>query len=525
MRGSRISPLPVMPQEPAPRLRRVSHDPQVPTPYMRHHLQVAVPIPSASRPSLRGRSHLDLVLTIQPALAAGLKPIFPFVTPWRLTPRRLDSAVVEHRAGTAIESGDNPGSRDATQGARLVFPSVARTAMRPRGFTSSVPESQLTSDTRGLSTSAEQPTESALAAGAAGSGTGELREPETEFGTEEVEPPGTSGSSSLLQWFWDTRTGLSGFSSLSIGGRSCVVLVDEDTVDDGLGLLVYSLHQISRCTCGDAMIQWVGGEDLHWTLAGGRVTQVDPALVEISAPGALIRRFKELAGGRPSVVVSPDRGDQLPAALLETPGFDIVRLRRRSETRARAIAVLAWAFGNLAPEALGIDEAARELEESFMGKLRSYQRRVDPRCRRRSVTASGSESPEHYWAKMYLAWLHRHQRVTVEPVEAHTFERIPDVRVDDGPLYYEVETFYGAGDPVAKLNETVEKYGTTEQVRVVVLNPQAMLFLPDLLRAERALQKEKRGLSLWTLDLSQDNAVGEQGLRLLRKVAQELRSP
>lgn len=122
---------------------------------------------------------------------------------------------------------------------------------------------------------------------------------------------------------------------------------------------------------------------------------------------------------------------------------------------------------------------------------------------------------------MYVAWLHRKQRVDVERPEhgAAGQDRVPDVRVDEGPVYYEVETLYGTGDPVAKLNETLDKYGEAEEVRVVIPNVQAMLFLPDLLLTERVIRRHRQAVSFWTMDLSQLHADGLEGLVPLRELA------
>lgn len=340
---------------------------------------------------------------------------------------------------------------------------------------------------------------------------------EADWEEEEFGPPGGRGSSGLLECFWEARPGMATIRRLLSGGRSRLVLVDEDTVDDGLGLLLYLLHEAYRCQHGDVLVQWVGPAEPTPRLAGGRISQLEAGLDS----GLLRSRVQELFGGRPSVVVMQETAASFVDDLLRTPGFDVIRLRRHRPDRGFEGWALRWTFGNLVPERPPIDPAARELEALFTGKLRSYQWRVDPRHRRRSLAAPEAESSEHYWIKMYVAWLHRKQRVDVERPEhgASGRERVPDVWVEEGPVYYEVETFYGTGDPVAKLNGTLDKYGEAEEVRVVIPNVQAMLFLPDLLRAERVIQRQRRAVSFWTIDLSRTRADGEQGLVPLRELA------
>jgi hypothetical protein len=69
----------------------------------------------------------------------------------------------------------------------------------------------------------------------------------------------------------------------------------------------------------------------------------------------------------------------------------------------------------------------------------------------------------------------------------------------------EVETLYGTGTVVHKLIETVHKLKDVERAGVqrmwiVVPNPQAVIYLPLLLRTRRELRKE-HDVEFYTLDV------------------------
>lgn len=437
----------------------------------------------------------------------------PSVGPLQLTATALDMTTAVHFSGP----GSTPEAAHRLFGhaavRKLAFPNVPPTLTRGRSLDPSVPVQQPSTFKKPLASSKQSQSEVASAR-SPGSLRAQTIVPEGQWDMAELMPPETGSPSGLLEWFWEVSPKLPSLFPQVSAGRSYVVLVDSATMEDGVRFPLYLLHHTYRCAYGDVPVQWVGKEEITARLAGGKLSRVDHNF----DPTALQRRTTELFGGRPSVAVMADPGQAVRQEWLDTPGFDVLRLRLKPDARAKGFPALRWAFGNLVSELPPIDPAVADLERLYVARLRSYQWRVDPRRRRRSAVEPERESPEHYWVKMYIAWLHRYQRVTVEPVDGDRPGAIPDVAVEDGPVYYEVETFYGVGDPVAKLNETLDKYGSADEVRIVIPNVQALLFLPDLLRAEDAFEREKTRVSLWTLNLRSKDALGERGLTRLRQL-------
>jgi hypothetical protein len=78
----------------------------------------------------------------------------------------------------------------------------------------------------------------------------------------------------------------------------------------------------------------------------------------------------------------------------------------------------------------------------------------------------------------------------------------------------EVETLYGTGTVVHKLVETVERAGK-RKMWIVVPNPQAVIYLPLLLRTRRELRR-RHYVEFYTLD------VTSRGLVRLTDVASSL---
>jgi hypothetical protein len=69
----------------------------------------------------------------------------------------------------------------------------------------------------------------------------------------------------------------------------------------------------------------------------------------------------------------------------------------------------------------------------------------------------------------------------------------------------EVETLYGTGTVVHKLVETVKRAGG-RKMWIVVPNPQAVTYLPLLLRTRRELRKE-HNVEFYTLDVTSRGLV------------------
>jgi len=137
-------------------------------------------------------------------------------------------------------------------------------------------------------------------------------------------------------------------------------------------------------------------------------------------------------------------------------------------------------------------------------------------------SAGERESELHYLAKAFVV---RHLAERVDPncrVETEKREdtAVFDVVVTCGGLQglvVEVETLYGTGTVVHKLVETVERACMRKLVEtveragkrkmwIVVPNPQAVIYLPLLLRTRRELRKE-HDVEFYTLDVTSRGLV------------------
>jgi hypothetical protein len=124
-------------------------------------------------------------------------------------------------------------------------------------------------------------------------------------------------------------------------------------------------------------------------------------------------------------------------------------------------------------------------------------------------SAGERESELHYLAKAFVV-RHLAERVGLDCVETEKEEgaAVFDVVVTCGGLQglvVEVETLYGTGTVVHKLVETVERAGR-RKMWIVVPNPQAVIYLPLLLRTRRELRKE-HDVEFYTLDVTSRGLV------------------
>jgi hypothetical protein len=161
------------------------------------------------------------------------------------------------------------------------------------------------------------------------------------------------------------------------------------------------------------------------------------------------------------------------------------------------------------------DEFVVWLEDEYWRRLREVGFEVLYRTR---PSAGERESELHYLAKAF-AVRHLAEMVGLNCVETEKGEgaAVFDVAVTCGGLQglvVEVETLYGTGTVVHKLVETVER-ADGRAVWVVVPNPQAVIYLPLLLRTRRELRR-RYDVELYTLD------VAGRGLVRLTDVASML---
>jgi len=130
-------------------------------------------------------------------------------------------------------------------------------------------------------------------------------------------------------------------------------------------------------------------------------------------------------------------------------------------------------------------------------------------------SAGERESELHYLAKAFVV-RHLAEKAGLDCVDTEkgVGAAVFDVAVDNEKavtcgglqeLVVEVETLYGTGTVVHKLVETVKRAGK-RRMWIVVPNPQAVIYLPLLLRTRRELRKE-HDVEFYTLDVTSRGLV------------------
>ncbi len=366
----------------------------------------------------------------------------------------------------------------------------------------------------------------------------------------EVSTAGESNASSevgsLLDCLFEEATGKATGGQFAGDGRSHLILaIDAFNKSKNpvyARFLLYSLWQLYRCGYGAAIVQDVvpdlSTEARDHRLADGRITLIENPPSKLTD---LTQRFSEMMGASPAVTVVPIPEGE--AELWQNLGLqeglhgvsvDVLRLRHM--VPEKWVKVLEAAYGYLQGKISLPDQTSSSLEGEFHKQLSSRwkhlpSRLLNPSDQQRGDTLTGQESELHCYSKWYVAWLYRDlaESCNIETEKKEQIgggSRIVDVYIGKGPVHYEVETLFGSrGVPASNLNGTVKKYGYEEDIRIVVPNFQCMLFLPDLLRYERDRQRDGyKNLTIWTLDLHNHNARGEEGLKRLRDVAKGVRN-
>ena len=178
------------------------------------------------------------------------------------------------------------------------------------------------------------------------------------------------------------------------------------------------------------------------------------------------------------------------------------------------------------------DEFVVWLEDEYWRRLREVSFEVFYKTK---PSAGERESELHYLAKAFVV---RHLAERVDPncveTEKEVGAAVFDVVVTCGGLQglvVEAETLYGTGTVVHKLVETVQKLKDVKRAGrrkmwIVIPNPQAVIYLPLLLRTRRELGR-KYDVEFYTLDVTSRGLVRlidvageemERGGRGLREV-------
>jgi len=126
------------------------------------------------------------------------------------------------------------------------------------------------------------------------------------------------------------------------------------------------------------------------------------------------------------------------------------------------------------------------------------------------------ESVEHYALKaLVVRYLIEEEKVPVDRIKTEYEIRknlIVDVYVEDHPtlgrMIIEVETLYGTGLPLTKLVHTIEtRYGLADKLWIVIPNPQAMLFLNQILALREYCVKRKILVEFYVIDVEEKKLV------------------
>ncbi len=158
------------------------------------------------------------------------------------------------------------------------------------------------------------------------------------------------------------------------------------------------------------------------------------------------------------------------------------------------------------------DEFVVWLEDEYWRRLGEVSFEV---LYRTKPSAGERESELHYLTKAFVV-RHLAERVGLNCVETERGDgaAVFDVVVTCGGLQglvVEVETLYGTGTVVHKLVETVQKLkdvkrAGVQRMWIVVPNPQAVIYLPLLLRTRRELRRE-HDVEFYTLDVTSRGLV------------------
>ena len=223
-------------------------------------------------------------------------------------------------------------------------------------------------------------------------------------------------------------------------------------------------------------------------------------------PGELAAWIKqEVPSVRPHLLeLYPEMSEEQKRKVLS---FVSGRLRATPEEQRAAEAGIAVeeqvSFGEAFMEAVqGFDrELAKFLDFSEAPEqLRKLRDKLVASAPDRGEVASDEHSAMKAFVWLY-AWREHRGRVVPELED----ERGVDVRVLDEN--YEVETFYGVGDPMAKLVEKMEKFGRGEKVYFVLRNVSILLHLRDLLTFRKDWRDEGYDVEIFGLDLEAKELV------------------
>jgi len=109
----------------------------------------------------------------------------------------------------------------------------------------------------------------------------------------------------------------------------------------------------------------------------------------------------------------------------------------------------------------------------------------------------------------------RWEEIKVEQSSSNTSDIEPDILVGD-VIPYEIETFYGRGEPDERIIELIKKYQNKTNIsiiKIIITNLDAILWYNEFMRIKKNKRKENMDIEFLTLDLKNNQLIKIENLR------------
>jgi len=145
--------------------------------------------------------------------------------------------------------------------------------------------------------------------------------------------------------------------------------------------------------------------------------------------------------------------------------------------------------------------------------------RSDPK-----VVFNSSEGEFHKRIKiLVLKYLIEHKNLQLKDIKIEeTLKNStlkPDITINDDEVY-EIETFYGRGDPEERIIELIKKYQKKSDItklKIVIMNLDAILWYKEFIKIKNTKKKENMDIEFITLDLKNETLISIESLAHLIK--------
>jgi len=109
----------------------------------------------------------------------------------------------------------------------------------------------------------------------------------------------------------------------------------------------------------------------------------------------------------------------------------------------------------------------------------------------------------------------RWEEIKVEQTSPNTEDVIPDILIGED-ISYEIETFYGRGEPDERIVELIKKYQNNtniSEIKIIITNLDAILWYKEFIRIKKNKKKENMDVGFLTLDLKNNQLIEIENLR------------